>query len=189
MREAVIIDDRVSRQDNYLKEDKVKLESIEGLTFSEEFDTDFTKLDQYSLIAIHRTILEERNLLLAFKDYCKKNNKYLVTFSGGVSNDTFYDDYYVELNSITFYNIDRLYAFFNDFCIEDNEVHLLMLVYGSNWKLPYLIEYNHIILQYGDNVPPEIEDRLYDIEDIIGKNIIKDPKRRNQEIELLKNQI
>lgn len=189
MREAIIIDDRVSRQDNYLKEGKVKLESIEGLTFSEEFDTDFTKLDQYSLIAIHRTILEERNLLLAFKDYCKKNNKYLVTFSGGVSNDTFYDDYYVELNSITFYNIDRLYTFFNDLCIEDNEVHLLMLVYGSNWKLPYLIEYNHIIWQYGDNVPPEIEDRLYDIEDIIGKNIIEDPKRRNQEIELLKNQI
>lgn len=186
MRKAIIIDDRLFRQENLLGDEKYKLENIPGLTLSYHIEEDYAKYLEYDLIAIHRSALAEANDLYKFIKFCKDKGKYLVTFSGGVPKDSYYSDNFIELNSRTFYNIGRLIDFFTDFCGKDDEVHLLRLIYGENWKLPYLVEYNHLKWQFGKSLPPKFQDRLYDMEDIIGDDLANDANKRNQEIENLK---
>lgn len=189
MRKAIIIDDKKNRQDRFIGEDAVKkLSSINGVFFS--YDLKHPQAyDSYDLIAVHRSLLVDNKVLATFIEYCKNRKKYLVTFSGNVTKDTYNSDSYIELNSKTFYHFGRLYEFLCSFCEKDEEVHLLRLVYGTNWKLPFLVEYNHLKWQYGDAMPDKIQERLFDLEDIIGSQFANDDKRRNQEIENLKNQM
>lgn len=190
MRKAIIIDDRKVRQELFLGEKQIEeLSAIDGVVFSHEVDTNLESYSVYSLIAIHRSALVEQNFLPAMIDYCRRNGKYLVTFSGGIAKDNYYSDHYIELNTRTFYNADRLSYFLGHFCSDENDVQLLSLIYGRNWMLPYLVQYNHLKWQYKDAVPPKIEDRLYDLEDIIGTELAGNEKYRNQEIEILKNQM
>lgn len=190
MRKAIIIDDRKVRQDIFLGDEaRHKLQKIDGVVFSYEIDINVDIYADYDLIAIHRSALVEQGFLPSVIDYCKRNKKYLITFSGGISKDNYYSDHYIELNSKTFYNIDRLFYFLEDFCDSNNEVQLLRLIYGKNWKLPFIIQYNHLKWQYGDSMPSKVEDRLYDLVDIIGTELAEDEHRRNQEIEILKNQL
>lgn len=188
MRNAIIIDDRPIRQKQMLGENMTRLYEIRGLSFEYRVDGDFEYYSQYSFIAVHRSALTQIKELQSFIQYCRKTNKYLVLFSGGVPKNSFYDDHFIELNSKTFYNVDRLVDFFTDFCSTEGSAHLLRLVYGRNWKLPYLVEYSHLKWQYGDVPPRRVQDRFFYIEDIL-QDEVSDDKKRIKEIEDLKNQI
>jgi hypothetical protein len=188
MRKVIIIDDRVERQKQYLSDkDLQSLSAIDGVVLCYQICMELDSYNDYDLLAFHRSALVERNILSAVVDYCKKNGKYLVTFSGGINNNNFYTDHYIELNSKTFYRIDRLKAFLQDFCQGDGDVHILRLVYGDNWLMPFIVKYNHLRWQYGDAMPQKVADQFYDLEDLIGPELTDDPHKLQQKLEILKN--
>lgn len=188
MRKVIIIDDRVERQKQYLSDkDLQSLSAMDGVTLSYQISRDLESYAGYDLLAFHRSALVERNMLSAVIDYCKRNGKYLVTFSGGINNNNFYTNHYIELNSKTFYRMDRLTAFLQDFCQENGDVHILRLVYGDNWLMPFMVKYNHLKWQYGDAMPRKVADQFYDLEDLIGPELIENQHKLQQQLESLKN--
>lgn len=190
MRKAIIIDDRPIRQSRYLDETaKRELENIDSVEFCNELNANPEYYKEYNFVAIHRSLLIDKNIRQEFIDFCKAQDKYLVTFSGGTSEEVFYSDHFIEMNASTFYNKGRLHCFLKDFC-EDNtqEIHILKLVYGENWKLPYLIEYEHLLWQHRGQTE-NVWERLETLKDIIGPNLSDDEKLRQNEIKLLKNKM
>jgi|688.fasta_scaffold42821_3 hypothetical protein len=140
-----IIEDRISRLDQYTDMDLKKCKSVTIIT-GNEFDNlisslknnDTTSLDQYNCLISHRSAMsnEVRDV---FKKYCKKNNKPLIFFSGGITSSVLKDiDFpFLHINSKEFYS-ENLKIFIKN-CEDNNTVNLLLLQFGNKWKLSLLL--------------------------------------------------
>lgn len=140
-----IIEDRIGRLEQYADFELKKCKSVTIIT-GLEFDNligslksnDTKPLDQYECIASHRSALsnEVRDTL---KEYCRKNKKPLIFFSGGITSSVFKDVEFpfLHINSKEFYS-ENLKMFIKT-CEESNAVNLLVLQFGRKWKLSLLL--------------------------------------------------
>jgi hypothetical protein len=147
-----IIEDRIARLEQYTNFDLKKCNSVTIIT-GLEFDSliNFLKnnitntLDQYECIASHRSALsnEIRDIL---KEYCKRNKKALIFFSGGITSSVLKDmDFpFLHINSKDFYS-DNLQLFI-EVCEEYNTINLLILQFGVKWKLSLLLNLRNNIM-------------------------------------------
>ena len=145
MMKIAIIEDRIARLEQYTDFDLNKSKSVTIIT-GLEFDNfiyslksnDTRKLDQYECIASHRSALsnEVRDTL---KEYCRKNKKPLIFFSGGISSSVMKDVEFpfLHINSKEFYSENL--KLFIEACEEHNAVNLLSLQFGKKWKLSLLL--------------------------------------------------
>lgn len=151
MKKIMLIDDRTARQLRFTKESGINLDDYSDILDNytadnyngllEEFKNDnFSKLDIYDVIITHRYAFGDLNgkVINIFKDICKKNQKSLVFFSGGISNISMstYPFEHLLLNSKIFYS-HNLELFFEN--LKTNNIKLLILAFGSNWKLNLLL--------------------------------------------------
>lgn len=142
MASFILIEDRLHRQSNFLNNENNfdqysfmknvcggnDFSEIKGSIENKNFNPVF---DNYEIIAIHRSSIasDERNNLI---EYCKKERKSLVFFSGGISStiiQSLGQTLLLTINSKDFYS-DNLYLFLNN-----NAENLMLLAYGEKWEI------------------------------------------------------
>lgn len=168
MMKIAIIEDRIARLEQYTDFDLKKSKSvtiITGIEFDNLIDSlksnDTRKLDQYECIASHRSALsnEVRDTL---KEYCRKNKKPLIFFSGGITSSVLKDVEFpfLHINSKEFYSENL--KLFIEACEEQNIVNLLLLQFGKKWKLSLLLNLrNNIAVSLNKQ---ELKAKLKDVE-------------------------
>ena len=201
MNRIIIIDDRLDNRDkpnlSVSAQEKLKEKSLKGeITITLGIDCSLpieSVLKDYSLIAIHRSYLVNKNLYNSVYDYVKKTDKYLIIFSGGINPNTIRQNgHFLYMEASDFYS-DRLPLFFEEFGRTQIQYPLLKFLYGNSWRLTLLLEYRYFLWYYG--YIDDIED--IDDEDDHGRvkellNILRDCnslvsiERTNEEIEVEK---
>ena len=168
MMKIAIIEDRIARLEQFTDFDLKKSKSvtiITGIEFDNLIDSlksnDTRKLDQYECIASHRSALsnEVRDIL---KEYCGKNKKPLIFFSGGITSSVLKDIEFpfLHINSKDFYSGNL--KLFIEACEEHNTVNLLLLQFGKKWKLSLLLNLrNNISVALNKQ---ELKAKLQDVE-------------------------
>lgn len=151
MKKIMLIDDRTPRQMKFTEESGIKLDDYSDILDNytadnyngllEEFRNDnFSKLNSYDVIITHRSAFGDLNgkVISTFKDFCKKNQKSLVLFSGGISNSSIsYTSFeYLLLNSKTLYS-NNLKQFLD--YTKTKKANILVLSFGNEWKLNLLL--------------------------------------------------
>ena len=143
MKKIALIEDRYKRQAHFLEQNLINLEDYEDVleNFIEEkasnilenISNDSFDLDKFDIIVCHKSVENNTVILGNLKDYCKKFQKTLILFSGGISVN-YYDNSefeFLELNSKTFYS-QNLLLFLES--IKTNNEDIMMLCYGEQWK-------------------------------------------------------
>lgn len=170
MRKITIIDDRPLRQASLLGEENVgKLKSMEAVKTSSFLPNSLTEWDDFDIIAVHRSLLQEKSMYSETVEYAEKANKYLVIFSGGTSHTSLINDHFLELKAVDFYNYSRLSAFISKVSTTSEKIELLELLYGEKWILSYLVKYQHLCWQHPESTRnDDTDNRIYDLGDIIN---------------------
>ena len=151
-----IIEDRMSRLQQFVEFDlknNTIVQIITGVDFDELLINLEKKiiniLDVYHCIAFHRSAVSNQ-IRDTIKEYCQKNKKPLIFFSGGITSSTFQDkDFpFLHINSKLFYSINL--KLFIDNCEQNNSINLLILQFGQKWKLSLFLHLrnNIIIVQH-----------------------------------------
>uniref|UniRef100_UPI0040481D54 response regulator n=1 Tax=Aliarcobacter sp. TaxID=2321116 RepID=UPI0040481D54 len=143
MKKIALIEDRYKRQAHFLEQNLINLEDYEDVleNFIEEkasnilenISNDSFDFHEFDIIVCHKSVENNTVILGNLKDYCKKHQKTLVLFSGGISVN-YYDNSefeLLELNSKTFYS-QNLLLFLKS--IKTNNEDIMMLCYGEQWK-------------------------------------------------------
>jgi hypothetical protein len=157
MKKTIIIDDRPERKKLHLSDNSIfqleKLEKNGILTLSDGigYESDFSQLDGFDLIAIHRTFLTNLNIFNEFVDYIKKRDKWVIIFSGGnTQNTVLLNGHQLNISSSDFYT-EKLAPFFEEFVNESNMTNpLLSFLYGESWRLTLLLQYRYLLWEYED---------------------------------------
>lgn len=152
MKKIILIEDRLERQKQFMSETQIKelstlieldLRNLGRAIIEDINDSKISlSLEESDLLIFHRSVLNNKGIQTLF-DYCQKNKKDLILFSGGISQVTYNGEkfQFLVINSKNFYN-DNLIQFINEY--KKGEVQsLLQLIYGEKWKLAALLQYRH----------------------------------------------
>ena len=171
MKKILLIEDRQQRQNLFINRTEIQLNSYDDILdnfIGEKYDNLYKDIknnqfcfNDYALIMVHKSAfnVDNQDIHFQIRDYCKNNNTPLVLFSGGATN--YYNKEELELmevNSEDFYS-NNLQLFLDNFR-ETKEIELLMLSYGSNWKLNLILNSLEKINYFIAN--NQEEDILYD---------------------------
>lgn len=176
MRKIIIIDDRPLRQTSLLGEENVvKLNSMEAVVNSRFLPESLSEWDEFDIIAVHRSLLQEKSMYSETLEYVEQMKKYLIIFSGGTSHTSLINDHILELKAVDLYNYDRLSAFILNVSTTSDKIELLELLYGQKWILSYLIKYQHYCWQYPESGRNDrIDNEIYDLSEIINSYFEKE---------------
>jgi hypothetical protein len=147
MKKILLIEDRGTRQKEFEEKSKIFLNSYSNIVDNMIGDRYTTLLSQikdgsfdfekYDVIMSHESAFGSDNAkVLSILESCQKP---LVYFSGGIST-TYYSNIeheYAGLNSRKFYS-QNLKLFLDEY--SKGNLNLLLLCYGSNWKLYIILE-------------------------------------------------
>ena len=176
-----IIDDRPNRPYLHLSEDVIKqLQKLPNVQFFPGIED--VDLEQFDIIAIHRSYVINNNLMNVLDSLLKNNAKYLVLFSGGVSQPTVTEKgHKATVGSEVFYS-PHLYPFCQELT-EIDEIQLYKLLYGiGSWKLPILMRLRQLYWLDPDEDDPDIDDEKEEIEDALDINT---PEELEKNIQLI----
>jgi len=137
----LLIEDRAERQERFTQDTGIDLKNYAEI-IDNRTSLDKSQLDKYSTIITHRSAFgdQDENILDLLKQHCAETNTKLVFFSGGISS-TYYSKTKYEfllLNSKSFYS-QNLKLFLDDAKASGDEVNILLLGYGKNWKINLLL--------------------------------------------------
>ena len=100
--------------------------------------------DNFSLLILHRSYLSDNGLLNVIEEYSKNNNKFLIIFSGGVSQNLILNNRMrLNINSANLYT-SSFPSFIRSYINGDIDEPLLQLLYGDNWKKVLLINLRNL---------------------------------------------
>jgi CheY-like chemotaxis protein len=138
-----LIEDRTKRQLHFLEQNNINLDKYANIlknfteekasNILEEIRSDSFDLQEFEIIICHKSVENNTVILANLKNYCKKHQKTLVLFSGGISVN-YYDNSeleLLELNSKTFYS-QNLVLFLE--AVKTGNEDILMLCYGEYWQ-------------------------------------------------------
>lgn len=170
MGKILIIDDRAERKKSLMSgKDLSKLSEFEqekticlrsSLPFSSK--SSITEIEEafehYSVIAIHRSLMQTENVINLLEDYFRTHNKSFIIFSGGTSvNDFSNSGMRLSINAGDFYST-KLIDFIEKQKNANKPIPLLELLYGRSWRLPLLLQYRNLL--WCGRMTDEDEDRL-----------------------------
>ncbi len=163
----VIIDDRPNRPLLHLSAESFRtlkaLPNVQFVTSKEKVDC-----GQFDVIAIHRSYVVSANLGDEFDNLIKNNSKYVIFFSGGVSQQTITDKgHKAILGSEIFYS-PHLLSFCKDLD-SDEDVQLYKLLYGiDTWRLPIMLRLRQLYWLDPDKDDTDIDDEKEEIQESLG---------------------
>ncbi len=143
MKKIALIEDRYKRQQDFLEQTNINLEEyaefLENFieekadTLLEQIRKDDFDLSDFEIIICHKSVQNNTKVLSNLRNYCKKNDKILVLFSGGISVNYYNNSEFelLELNSQVIYTQNLI--LFLEAIKNDNE-DIMMLCYGEHWK-------------------------------------------------------
>ncbi|TKI69031.1 response regulator [Sulfurimonas crateris] len=143
MKKIALIEDRYSRQRNFLEQNDINLDEYEEIlenfinekadNLLENIINDSFNLQEFDIVICHKSVENNTVILGNLKDYCKKHQKILVLFSGGISVNYYNNSELelLELNSKIFYS--KNLVLFLEAVKADNE-DIMMLCYGEKWQ-------------------------------------------------------
>lgn len=169
----VIIDDRPNRPYLHLSEDEIKqLYSLPNVHISSGIES--VDIEQFDIVAIHRSYVVSANLFNKLDSVGNNNAKYLILFSGGVSQPTVTDKgHKATMGSEVFYS-EHLLPFCKELS-ESDDVQLYKLIYGIEiWKLPILMRLRYLIWLDPNEDSLDIDDEKEEIEDALNISAIDD---------------
>jgi hypothetical protein len=156
-----------------------------------QWDKYFLKFDQenlnefmqYDILFIHKSKISReghKNL----DQFCRKNGKSIVYFSGGLTGITFVNDGYLclSMNSSIFYSF-RLIDFLE--ANNKNQPNIMEIAYGQKWQLSNLLKLKYLIHQLifsselNIELKTEIEDLIPIIEDSLQVQLPADFETEN----------
>lgn len=167
----ILIEDRIVRKELFLEKSKIDFSKYNFLkeTTPEEFkqlksslvNKDKSFLDEYNLIITHKSAFT-----LNEQDFLASLEKPIIYFSGGIS-QSFYLEYpspCLHINSSDFYS--RNLIDFLNYINESGEIEMLILQFGTKWKLNLLLNTRHKIKQLlyknvGSDIYPEYFDMIF----------------------------
>ena len=153
MNKVLILDDRVERKRNHMSNSAiieltncVKRGYLEMITGEgHENDKYFQYCSDYSLLAFHKSWLDSNKLFSDIEKYAKNNKKFLVIFSGGISQALLLNEFKdLRVNSAVFYS-GRLPSFIEKFAKSEVEQPLLDLLYGKAWQIPIYMKFRQLL--------------------------------------------
>ena len=164
MKKIALIEDRYKRQNDFLTQNNINLDDYKNILdnfihhkaadiLDQIFHDNFS-FEKYDIIICHKSVENNTVVLSNLQKYCRKHDKTLVLFSGGISVNYYDNSEYelLELNSQALYS-SNLKLFLEAVKNEDEDI--LMLCYGKNWKLNIvsniLEKTNYLIGQVDDN--------------------------------------
>jgi CheY-like chemotaxis protein len=141
----LLIEDRYKRQQNFIQDTSINLDDYSDILdnytndreieFFQSLQNDSFDFSQYDYIISHKSAFNDENseFKSLIENACKKYNKPLIYFSGGISVNYYNNDEIelLETNSKTFYS-HNLQIFLQNF--KNNTENILMLCYGENWE-------------------------------------------------------
>ena len=153
---AILIEDRVNRQKNLLGRKLNELtqftflKNISGGKYFEELNQklnnkEYTVLDEYSLIMLHRSAFET-NTRNGIIEHLKKSNKKVVFFSGGITSCQIN-----KIDSLDFLliNVNLFYSENLFYFLKNNGDNLLELAFGREWQTSILIDtYEKLVIYF-----------------------------------------
>jgi len=169
MKKILLIEDRFIRQQFFINETHIDLESYSDILdncIKNDYDelelqlsTNNFNFSEYDYIIAHKSAFSSNNteILEKLRNYCKVHGKSLILFSGGIATN-YYDTSefeLLEINSKTFYS-KNLELFLE--ATKSNNENILMLCYGKEWKkniLSNVIEKINIFI--GSNQDEDID--------------------------------
>lgn len=172
MKKVIIIDDRPERRNRLLDEVSLnklkKLQEQGNLEISEGIDGEYSNyLNEYDIIAVHRTYLTNEGIYNSFTKYTEKNKKLSILFSGGNSQNMIRNHGNQLLITATDFYSPEILDFFDRFCNNDSyPAPLLQLLYGKAWRLTLLLQYRHLLWTYEDIDDIENEEDDYTAESL-----------------------
>lgn len=181
-----LIEDRIGRMNQFSEADILSFKEVTVITgksldelLMELNKSDATSLDSYACILAHRSALvtEQRDVI---REYCIKQKKPLVLFSGGITSSIFNDGNvpFLLINSKDFYSNN--FPLFVEYTKLHNEVNLLVLQFGAQWKL-------NLLLRLRDHVNYMIQRSSYRwIRDLQINGLLKDELIEKFALEWLK---
>jgi hypothetical protein len=187
MKRAILIEDRVFRQKNYLGDNLNKLMNLdnllnvsggEGFTIIKErfLSDDYTLINDYDVLMIHRSAFdtEIRNKIIS---NIGDSNKDLILFSGGVSGCSFTS---IKKAQLLVMNVDQFYGSNLFLYVQNGCANLLELAFGENWRLSVLLEaYDRLSFYIKGYSSPKPFTRIesdIEISDWVKNNYFKDLK-------------
>ena len=139
---TIVIDDRKERKRQHLTDSEV--ERLNSISEISENLPSHQELEEYSLLAIHESLLKESNLYNEIVSFAKKNDKLLILFSGGITqNSIFESGKIMKINSAEFYH--KIIPFLSNYSENNGEYPLLKFLYGEEWRLPLLLRYKNLL--------------------------------------------
>ncbi len=144
MKKIILIEDRTPRQISFLNSNNIELSSYKNVIdnmidedankiLEDIKNNNFSLLSSYDVVICHQSVENNTIVLSNLKNYCKKQQKTLIFFSGGISANYYENSEleYLELNSQTFYS-QNLALFLE--ATQNEDENILMLCYGKHWK-------------------------------------------------------
>ena len=144
MKKIALIEDRYKRQDYFLTQTNIDLIEYEdilvnfieekALNLLENIINNNIDLIDFDIIICHKSVKNNTIILSNLQNFCKKHDKILVLFSGGISVNYYDNNEFelLELNSKTFYS-ENLKFFLE--AVKNKNENILMLCYGNNWEI------------------------------------------------------
>lgn len=132
-RRILIVDDRPKRPSLHLN--AKELDALRSLvTMSETLEVE--DLEQYDLIAVHRSYVINKGFGDHLDSLIKKNGLYVILFSGGIGQPTISSNGHMAIIGSDLFYSKNLIDFCKDLSGSDS-IQLYKLVYGvGKWQLP-----------------------------------------------------
>lgn len=154
MKKILLLEDRKSRQELFLRDNNLSLTDLptsihntigdDCMGFLEKIKTKNDSIDEmlevYDVIIAHRSGLSAYGVYNVFINYFKRTGKQFVVFSGGINGVIYSREEFpfLLINSKELYSRKLL-----DF-IKSEELDINNLSYGNKWKLNYLIRLSNL---------------------------------------------
>lgn len=157
---VLLIDDRVKRKYDYLHN---RADEFLKYVRNEILLPDDDKLSPFSLIMVHRSLLTDpkKNIINDFHQKIKESGKYLVIFSGGITqNQILENGKLLLLNSRDLYS-ERTIFFLKNYQ-EDRDM-FYSLLYGNHPHLPMLIKLRQLMWKYDSENIKVLSEKMLEI--------------------------
>lgn len=145
---VLVMDDRQTAQEISLGEMQMKrLRSLSNvkLIYGYEYVAGAVASAEQKVLAFHRDFLMENGWLDDVVREAMEASRYLVLFSGSVSENMLFENGRVlRMNAEDFYS-ERTVSFFASLQNVSDEEHLLLkLLYGDDWAVPFAFRWRHL---------------------------------------------
>lgn len=157
MKQVILIEDRISRQEIFAAKSNIHLDeqtclkNIKGGSAYNMYkgyidSQEMMAYSDFKVIIAHRSALSQHARDFLY-NYASLNGKSLVLFSGGISSTSLFTNgefEFLTLNSADLYSSNLIFFLTN---VANGKANLAQLAFGANWELNLLLNFSSTLLK------------------------------------------